>query len=1272
MYLGWPEWRWVLVFIALLAGGWVLAWLRRRWLAWRLRRRLARPVGNSGAVDLKHVDKDWKAGIHTLKQSRLSRFGSPLYVLPWFLSLGNEASGKSDLLQRISGAAPVHAESDEPPALRWWLLRNGVVLDPADDLSDDNAIPGSQYWRRLLHWMMHTRRREPLNGVIATLGVEWLMLSDDTELAETGRRLRKRLDELTRIYDVRMPVYLVLTGCETFPGFRAWGESLDPELRNQPMGYLSADSQVSAAQFIAKAFASLVQRMLDLRILQGMRKLPDNTAFGLPERLNLLALRLDKVMHSAFQATPYAETPLLQGLFLTAKPGEASETGWFMPELFDRLLPMQRHAWKPIERWRHWRRLLRHAAVIAWLVVCVGVALVLIQGARVARHQLAGINDMAQSQFSGKLGPDLAVLQRTRDTILTLQERRDWKTRWLPFQRNVDTVENTLRAHYIDNFQKHIINAQLDPLLSTSLPLIPHEKNDLLLAAWAQTLVRRINLINGALQKQDISQLPAPGPELSEIYKSTGASAPSGVDIQMLGDLYRHFLAWQINPDLLAENRDALRHTLNGLELPDRPIQWIYSWVQLQGYLSPIRITDYWNIPQTSDQVEIPAALTSDGERAVSAFLAQIGSASGNTAVWEERHATFEQHYLQAGLKYWHEFVVNFPYAADRLPDENSRRAVLSALMGRNGPYSRLVSDLATVGSRVPQEKRPEWVRQVIHLENLVKLAEESPKTGLSGALQKASIVNGLGADVLQHLPKGGSLKSLDYLRNDQQSLDTLNAYHKGVQASITPLLQGQGTAMQAAVQIWSFGHDPNVKAVPLIDAKQSFDALRKQIGGVPDSSTDPIWKLMQGPLDFTLDYAGRSAACGLQSEWESSVVSAIQGVTDVGLINKLLYGDRGQVKAFLDGPIKNFVDRGTIRYTPRLAMGREIALNGQFYAFANHSQLSQVTLLVDQRKNESSQAKVAALTQQNAALEQQIAKQEATVASVALSTVPALVNPGARVLPQSVTLSVQCASKTLTLENLNFPNSAIFPWSLATCGDTVLTIQIGDLSLVKRWGGARGFIDFLREFSSGQHRYTPGDFPANAKSLNAANIKFILLTYSQQGQAPLLAAFQEADRLSAQLAQNKDQIAALDPPAGATAPPQASLLLPERIVSVCMGPVNAVAPVPAPAAPVEQIKPPQKPKPPLPGKPVRAALQPSGPESYSVQVGVFEHAEDVLKALDANHYKTMEAPIRLNGKEYTNVVVRGYKTRQEADAAAQKIGDLLKLKPQVIRHREP
>src|SRR3546814_16461487 len=93
--------------------------------------------------------------------------------------------------------------------------------------------------------------------------------------------------------------------------------------------------------------------------------------------------------------------------------------------------------------------------------------------------------------------------------------------------------------------------------------------------------------------------------------------------------MYRDYLTWQKNTYLLTDEQHALQKALSNLSLASRPIQWIYTWASLQPQLQPMRLTDFWDIPQTSVIAEVHAAMTLQGKPAGTALLHELDRASG-------------------------------------------------------------------------------------------------------------------------------------------------------------------------------------------------------------------------------------------------------------------------------------------------------------------------------------------------------------------------------------------------------------------------------------------------------------------------------------------------------------------------------------------------------------------------------------------------------------------------------------------------------------------
>lgn len=1179
LYRAWPLWAAPLLFLGVLLAGWLLVVARRHWIAWRLRRKLARgmhqPAREPGFAEL---DAQWKGGVQRLSQSRLARHGSPMYALPWVMVLdAADPAGqrRAPLLAATRlDTQPTADRGQDPTLLSWMYLRHSVVLEPAASVVAD----ASGRWRRLLHWLMRTRRREPLNGVAMTVDARWLLQASDADLADAGQRLRARLDDLVRIFDARMPVWLVVTGAQGIPGFVSWGQSLDDSLREQPFGFTDSDEtqgRAGASGFLPAAFAALAQRLFELRLAQGRHTQPDADAFELPQRIAELQPRLARLLTPAFDATPYAETPLLRGLYLVAEaPGEGVATPWFTQGLFDLTLPAQRYAWQPLEHWRHWRRLLRHAAAVGWLALCGAVALVLLYAWRDTRDDLAVIaaRPPQNLQSTDSLEANVQALNRWRSTTVGLADDDPAWHRWLPFNHHLADVDARYKQRFVQGFGRDVMTGYLDPLTARSLSTVSRAGTDRQVAAWAQFLVRRINLLLAAQRGDDLFVLPRPGRDLAQLYAGSTNRPVSDETAELIGQLYTYYLAWQTDPVQRQAELDALRANLLQLGLSSRAPGWLLAWAELQPALRPVTLQDYWNIPPDPAAPQVPAGLTADGARAVLAFLGEIASATGNHSVWDQKQREFEARYAQAAQDAWYRFAGAFVDARQRLPDATAWRSVLSSLFTTEDPHLRLLHAMAEAFEDLPAESRPAWVARTVGLSQVVSAAGAGPALGL---LDKARVTSAVGGAELRALQ--GATAVPQGIANVRGSLDTAQAfdrYRSSITTAVGTILQGPGNAQQVAADTWAFGHDPNVKTTDLWTAQQQFTLMRQQMP-VRDAREDVAWSLLRGPLAFSVDFAGRSAACQLQQDWEANVLSAVQGVSDPSVANTLLYGERGQVPAFLAGPVKNFLDRDTTRYRARMALGDTLPLNGQFYAFVSNIQLQQVQQAsASHQEQEATQARavrVQTLQQQIAALQKEQAALPALAGAVTIESVPPRVTPGARALPERTTLTLQCANGPVVLENYNFPSSRVFNWAAAACGDTTVRVEFPGFAVNHIYPGTRGFVDFLRDYASGLRRYTPADFPAQRDALQSAGIDGIDVGWTLSGQSSILSNVAALDRVTAQLARLQAEVDALQiestqAQAPVALPAELVHSIPARIVTNCWG--APALPITAQAAP--------------------------------------------------------------------------------------------------------
>jgi len=116
LVLDWP--RWVGIFLLLLLVG---LWLGCRFLRklWKRRREenfvsdmteqdmaRMRAVSASEKTQMKELHDRWKEAVERLQASHLKKLGNPLYVLPWYMVIGESGSGKTTSLNSARIATP--------------------------------------------------------------------------------------------------------------------------------------------------------------------------------------------------------------------------------------------------------------------------------------------------------------------------------------------------------------------------------------------------------------------------------------------------------------------------------------------------------------------------------------------------------------------------------------------------------------------------------------------------------------------------------------------------------------------------------------------------------------------------------------------------------------------------------------------------------------------------------------------------------------------------------------------------------------------------------------------------------------------------------------------------------------------------------------------------------------------------------------------------------------------------------------------------------------
>lgn len=86
--------------------------------------------------ELKELQDKWKEAVEALRRSHLRKYGNPLYVLPWYLVIGESGSGKTTAINSARLSSPF-AEAGRTSGISgtrncdWWFFEQAIILDTA-------------------------------------------------------------------------------------------------------------------------------------------------------------------------------------------------------------------------------------------------------------------------------------------------------------------------------------------------------------------------------------------------------------------------------------------------------------------------------------------------------------------------------------------------------------------------------------------------------------------------------------------------------------------------------------------------------------------------------------------------------------------------------------------------------------------------------------------------------------------------------------------------------------------------------------------------------------------------------------------------------------------------------------------------------------------------------------------------------------------------------------------------------------------------------------
>lgn len=288
-----------------------------------------------GEAEVAELKTKFDAALQQLKKvkTREGGRGSYLYMLPWYAIIGPSGAGKTTALLNSDLHFPlmdsVGASVKGVGGTRncdWWFTDEAVLLDTAGRYttqSDQNEVDEAE-WKGFLGLLKKFRSRKPINGLIISFPVDYLLNLPESELITHAKFIKQRIHEFQETFKIRFPVYITLTKSDLLPGFSEYFDDLSKEDRAQVWGMTfplddSQDQEV-VPEFLTE-YRTLQERIQSREASRLQAESDVNRReriYVFPRTLALLQDPLATFLREIFKPTRYETQPLLRGVYFTS------------------------------------------------------------------------------------------------------------------------------------------------------------------------------------------------------------------------------------------------------------------------------------------------------------------------------------------------------------------------------------------------------------------------------------------------------------------------------------------------------------------------------------------------------------------------------------------------------------------------------------------------------------------------------------------------------------------------------------------------------------------------------------------------------------------------------------------------------------------------------------------------------------------------------------------------------------------------------------------
>jgi len=1061
----------------------------------------------------REVKRRFREAVTTLRKSHLKGKGNPLYVLPWYLVVGRSGSGKSTAIKSARLSSPFGdinriSGVEGTRNCDWWFFDDSVVIDTAGRYSvHRNEELDKSEWHAFLEHLVRYRKKEPINGIIVTVEADQILRENPETVEEEGRILRKRIDEVIHVMGAKFPIYLMITKCDLVSGLDRFCRLLPEPARDQAMGAMNHDGETDIVRLVDKTMDAVVNKLKDIRlILAGRDEVrgryhidPDVLVF--PGEMERLRNGLMVFCKGAFKDNPFQELPPLRGIYfssgrqsgvpVTAKnedtgPRENRELpgtgyGFFLHDFFAKILPADRHLYAMTQSARQWNRITHNLWLTGFITVVVICCILLTHS---WNENKAAINTISPDYretilFTEDPVRDIDIVADFGRQIRQLQSiNENRRTPRLGLNASI-RLEEKLKQRYARRFHERF-EAGIHSGIEKEITAGGWEQNQFEPAVrYIPFITRRINLVKARFAGADweeLSRMPDPDYSLMTEGENNGGRVRSGEALDRYRKAYIDYLTWQKDPDAMNRSLAGMQRLLDNYFSEERgDLRWLTTWADTHLRGDTVTLRDFWGGTDTDPhQVSVPPAFTSAGRELIGRFVTdELNAAVDGSLRIAKARESFETWYRRSYFDAWTAFCNGFSTGLNLFETNRQRENALERLAGNDSPYISLIDVLDTElfpdkdSASWPDIQTPsgsddayaDWQRRVGAFSKILHAAQQAGEEDDSDG---SALMEQAGREAQRQAQRrmgrrtrfvaGMAMEHMD----EQTAARSLESYDRYREALAE--FSGVTASRAVAYRIARAGFEDNAGDAksPLFAAKNAAAEIKSLLkdaanpaSNLSDENSDPLWRMMEEPVDLLWQYAVSQAGCRLQDAWDENVISRVRGIGDRRRVSSMLF-EGGLIDDFMNGPARPFIRQSSARgYSPRQREGTAIAFQPGFFHYLRAG-----------RNWET------------------IGEASGDSHSLTIEAFPTGVNPEARIKPYMTRLTLKGGGNSHVLENRQFPVRRTFHWSPADDGPVVLEILFENMTLRRTYTGYCAFGRFLSEFSEGTRVFSPDDFP--------------------------------------------------------------------------------------------------------------------------------------------------------------------------------------------------